>query len=72
MDVPAASAYANGKDAIDVAVERVAMMLDVRDEVVKGREKDPDSFPIFGSIDRPVIARRIVASLLNAGWRPPA
>lgn len=36
IDALAAAAYAHGEDAIDVAVERIAMMIEVRDEVLKG------------------------------------
>jgi hypothetical protein len=71
IDPLAAAAYAHGEDPIDVAVERIATLIEVRDEVLRGREEDPDSFPGFGPTDKFVIGRRIVASLLDAGWRPP-
>lgn len=71
IDALAAAAYAHGEDAIDVAAERIAMMIEVRDEVLKGRQENPDSFPAFGPTDKAVIGRRVVASLLDAGWRPP-
>jgi len=44
IDALAAAAYAHGEDAIDVAVERIAMMIEVRDEVLKGRQENPNSF----------------------------
>lgn len=71
IDALAAAAYANGQDAIDVAVGRVATLIEVRDEVVRGRREDPRNFPGFGPTDKGVIGRRVVASLLDAGWRPP-
>lgn len=71
IDALASAEYADGQDPIDVAVGRVAMMIEIRDDVVKGRQENPRSFPMFGSTDKTVIGRRIVASLLNAGWRPP-
>ena len=71
IDPLAAAAYAHGGDPIDEAVERIATLIEVRDEVLKGRKENPASFPGFGSTDIHVIGRRAVASLLNAGWRPP-
>lgn len=71
IDAVASAEYADGQDAIDVAVGHVAMMIDIRDGVAKGRQENPRSFPMFGSTDKTVIGRRVVASLLNAGWRPP-
>src|SRR4051794_13245746 len=71
IDALAAAAYAHGQDAIDVAVERVAEMIEVRGTVMKSREESPGTFPVFGSTDTTAIGRRVVASLLNAGWRPP-
>jgi hypothetical protein len=46
-------------------------MIEVRDMVMKSREENPDTFLLFGSTDTTVIGRRVVASHLNAGWRPP-
>lgn len=71
IDPLAAAAHAGGSDAIDVAVDRVATLIEVRDEVLRGREENPNSFPSFGSTDSTVVGRRVVASLLDAGWRPP-
>jgi DNA invertase Pin-like site-specific DNA recombinase len=71
IDPLAAAAYAHGGDPIDVAAERIATLIEVRDDVLRGREENPDSFPGFGPTDKLVIGRRIVASLLDAGWRPP-
>lgn len=71
IDALAAAAYAHGQDSIDVAVGRVATLIEVRDEVMRGRQEEPRSFPGFGPTDKDVIGRRVVASLLDAGWRPP-
>lgn len=71
IDPLAAAEYAHGGDPIDVAVKGIAMLIEVRDKVLGGRKENPASFPGFGSTDEVVIGRRIVASLLDAGWRPP-
>lgn len=71
IDPLAAAAYAGGADPIDEAVKRIATLIEVRDEVLRGRKENPASFPGFGPTDTSVIGRRAVASLLNAGWRPP-
>jgi len=71
IDSLAAAAYAHGEDPIDEAVKRVTTLIEVRDEVLKGRKNNPASFPSFGSTDIHVIGRRVVAALLNAGWRLP-
>jgi hypothetical protein len=71
IDGLAAFAYELGQDPITVAVDLVATMIKVRDEVLRGRQEEAGSFAVFGSAEPPVVARRIMASLLNAGWRPP-
>ncbi len=71
IDALAVAAYAHGQDPIHVAVARVATLIEVRDEVLRGRQERPGSFPGFGPTDKDVIGRRVVASLLDAGWRLP-
>jgi|NGEPerStandDraft_6_1074524.scaffolds.fasta_scaffold11736_5 hypothetical protein len=71
IDALAAAAYAGGQDPVDVAVGRVATLIEARDAVLKGRQENPRSFPGFGPTDKTVVGRRVVASLLDAGWRPP-
>lgn len=71
IDALASAEYADGQDPIDVAVGRIAAMIDIRDDVVKARQENPRSYPRFGSTDNTVIGRRVVASLLDAGWHPP-
>lgn len=48
------------------------MIMNIRDEVFRGRRDTPLSFPGFGSTDTTVVGRRMVASLLDAGWCPPS
>lgn len=71
IDPLAAAAYAQGGNAIDVAVDRIATLIEVRDEVLRGRAEKSSNFPGFGPTDTAVIGRRVLASLLDAGWRPP-
>jgi len=71
IDPLAAAAYAQGGNAIDIAVDRIAMLIEVRDEVLRGRAANRSNFPTFGPTDNTVMGRRVLASLLDAGWRPP-
>lgn len=71
IDALAAASYAAGNNAIDEAVDRVALLFETRDEVIASRAKDPNNFPGFGRHDAVVVARRAIASLLDAGWKPP-
>lgn len=62
--------YANGKNGIEIAegwiVPYIEALLAVRD----GRAKDPAAFPCYGEGTPKETARRIIARLLDAGWRP--
>lgn len=72
IDALAAAGHAEGQDAIEVAVQRVALMLEVRDQVLESRSENPATFPAFGSAAPKVVGRRILAGLLDAGWSPPS
>ncbi len=71
IDALAAASYEGGKDVIDVAVERITVLIEVRDTVIEHRRTTPQGSPTFGPTDPSVIGRRLVAALLDAGWRPP-
>ena len=72
IDHRAARSYAEGRDAIDEAVARIALLLEIRDDVIQERETTPSAFQLFGDTAPDVVGRRVVASLLNAGWKPPS
>src|SRR5664279_2313768 len=55
IDALAAAAYAGGQDPVDVAVGRVATLIEARDAVLKGRQENPRSFPGFGPPDEEVV-----------------
>ncbi|MFE0800115.1 hypothetical protein [Streptomyces sp. NPDC058812] len=62
--------YENGKTGIEIAEEwttvQITALLTVRDT----RAQHPGTFPGFGEATAEETARRIVARLLDAGWRP--
>lgn len=60
-------------DVIDRAVFVIRSHFDVGMAVIITREVDPDAVAEYGqtpTID--AICRRIVAGLLNEGWKPPS
>jgi hypothetical protein len=63
--------YANGQTGIEIAQQWISTYVHtfaiVRDE----RAQNPMNFPGFGDGSPEETARRIVARLLDAGWRPP-
>ncbi|MFB7707960.1 hypothetical protein [Streptomyces sp. NPDC056105] len=63
--------YEAGETGIQIAegwaTAAVYAVLAVHD----GRAKDPKAFPGYGDGTPEETARRIVARLLDAGWRPP-
>lgn len=68
----ALTGYAHGDDGIQIAEQivttRIWALLHVRD----GRAQNPAAFPTYGpDASEECAARRIVACLLDAGWRPP-
>lgn len=65
-------AYANGEDPLDHAVSRAAIEIEVAGEVTAARRHDPRTFPAYGATPTPeTTARKIIARLLDAGWKPP-
>ncbi|APE21358.1 MULTISPECIES: hypothetical protein [Streptomyces] len=63
--------YASGKSGIEIAegwiVPHVEALLAVRE----ARAKNPAAFPGYGEGTVEETARRIIARLLDAVWRPP-
>lgn len=62
--------YAHGKTGIEIAEQWIVAYLHALLEVQDARAKDPMAFPGFGDGSKEETARRIVARLLDAGWRP--
>lgn len=62
--------YADGKNGIDVAEQWITAHVSAVLAVQKGRAVDPKAFPGFGDGTPEETARRIIARLLDAGWRP--
>jgi hypothetical protein len=63
--------YAEGRDGLDIAEMWISNMIAALIEVQNARHTNPDACPQFGPEATPhVAARRIIARLLDAGWRP--
>lgn len=63
--------YEHGKTGIEIAEQWIVAHLDALLAVTDGRAKNPMAFPGFGEGTPEETARRIVARLIDAGWRPP-
>lgn len=63
--------YELGKNGLEIAEEWVSVCLQAVFCVREQRAKDPSSFPGYGPDTPDETARRIIARLLDAGWRPP-
>lgn len=63
--------YAHGKTGIEIAEQWIVAHLDALLAVTAGRADNPMAFPGFGEGTSEETARRIVARLIDAGWRPP-
>jgi hypothetical protein len=63
--------YAEGRDGLDIAEMWISSVIGALIEVQNARATRPDACPQFGPEATPhVAARRIIARLLDAGWRP--
>ncbi|MDI9885949.1 hypothetical protein QMZ92_16570 [Streptomyces sp. HNM0645] len=70
--VVAQSMYDEGRTGLDVAEMWISSIVGALIEVQNARVLHPGACPQFGPEATPhVAARRIVARLLDAGWRPP-
>ncbi|WP_138964239.1 hypothetical protein [Streptomyces sp. YIM 121038] len=68
----ARTGYAHGQTGLKIAEDIVTTRIWALLEVRAARAESPDSFPTYGPDDSAeCAARRIVACLLDAGWRPP-
>jgi hypothetical protein len=63
--------YAAGHNGIEIAEMWVSSYATALLEVHDGRRTNPSAFPGFGDGTPEETARRIIARLLDAGWRPP-
>ncbi|MEV5944669.1 hypothetical protein [Streptomyces sp. NPDC051994] len=63
--------YANGKTGIEIAEDWIIPHVEALLAVLDGRAKNPRAFPGYGEGTPKETARRIIARLLDAGWRPP-
>ena len=70
--VAAQSMYADGKPGLDIAEMWISTITSALIQVQNVRHEDPEAVPTWGPEATPhVAARRIIARLLAAGWRPP-
>ncbi|HZX37954.1 MAG TPA: hypothetical protein VFF37_06400 [Streptomyces sp.] len=68
----ALTSYEFGHDGIHIAEQIVTTRIWALLQVRAGRAQNPGAFPTYGPDDsEECAARRIVACLLDAGWRPP-
>lgn len=63
--------YEAGKNGIEIGEGWVTACVDAVLAVQKGRAENPMAFPGYGTGTAEEAARRIIARLLDAGWRPP-
>lgn len=64
--------YSEGSSGLDIAEMWISSVVSALIEVQNARHSNPDAFPTWGPEATPhVAARRIIARLLDAGWRPP-
>ncbi|MGW5711639.1 hypothetical protein [Streptomyces olivaceus] len=63
--------YEHGKTGIEIAEQWIVAHVNALLAVTAGRARNPMAFPGFGNGSSEETARRIVARLVDAGWRPP-
>lgn len=63
--------YEYGQNGIEIAEQWIVAHVEAILAVTAGRAHDPMAFPGYGEGTSAETARRIVARLLDAGWRPP-
>ncbi len=63
--------YEHGKTGIEIAEQWIVAHVDALLAVTADRANNPMAFPGFGEGTSEETARRIVARLIDAGWRPP-
>lgn len=63
--------YADGSTGLDIAEMWISTIVSALVQVQEARRDDPAAVPTWGPEATPhVAARRIIARLLDAGWRP--
>jgi len=74
IDFLAISSYAHGKSVTETAVDRVQVLLKAWQQVTEARRTDPTAFPggAWADTGKEALARRVLATLLDAGWKPPS
>ncbi|BCM70908.1 MULTISPECIES: hypothetical protein [Streptomyces] len=63
--------YENGQTGLQIAEQWIVSHINALLAVTEARAQDPRTYPGFGDGTTEETARRIVARLLDAGWRPP-
>jgi hypothetical protein len=63
--------YGLGRNGLQIAEGAVTASIEVLIDVLVARAHDPTTYPCYGEASPQDTARRIVARLLDAGWRPP-
>ncbi|GHH58158.1 hypothetical protein [Streptomyces candidus] len=63
--------YEHGRNGIQIAEQWIHAHVHAVLTVQEGRAANPMAFPGYGDGTAEEAARRIVARLLDAGWRPP-
>lgn len=73
IDYLAANSYRDGSDAVTVATDRVAVLLDAWERVTTTREGNPGAFPgaVWADTSPAAVSRRVLGALLDVGWTPP-
>jgi hypothetical protein len=63
--------YSEGRNGLDIAEMWISTIVSALVQVQNARLDDPEAAPTWGPEATPhVAARRIIARLLDAGWRP--
>ena len=63
--------YEAGQNGIEIGEQWVTAAVSAVLAVQRGRAENPMAFPGYGDGTAEEAARRIIARLLDAGWRPP-
>jgi hypothetical protein len=65
-------AYALGKDPLVYAETSTATLISAHELVIASRAEDPATFPGYSlDLSTEALARRIIGTLMDAGWTPP-
>lgn len=67
-----AAMYAAGKDAITVAESRTATLIEVYRNLLQRQANGLPPLPAWQEVSDDAAARKIIGTLLDAGWQPPS